>query len=374
MASIIRRTESLGNVLIVGGSGFLGSHCIRHVLENGGPDVKVFTFSRHIPNKPKQIPNVTYLTADLGDASAVSRAVNEAKPKVVIHVASPRPFIEPAHVYERVNVQGIKNLLSACDKVSTVKALVYCSSVSIIDNGSIQKLHGDESWRVLYHPEQKVPYWHSKAVGEALMLAHNAENHQGMLTTALRVTSIFGEDDSTIMGPMIAGAKTGNFKVQLGNGKNLNCWTYVGTVAEAHTHAVKCLLREYDLASPPPDDKRVGGEAFYITNDEARPFWEFARQVCAEVGYPVKKEEITVLPAFMAWVIGYVSEWVVFVTSLGRKKATTSRATLRYAVCEQVFSMEKAKRVMGFVPSVGIDEAIRRSVAWYKEDQATKAS
>lgn len=358
--------ENLGRVLIVGGTGFVGTHCLRNVLKTGGPNVQVYTFNRHIPEQSSQVPNVTYIQADLGDAAAVLCAINEAKPNVLIHLASPKPFIEPRSVYERVNIRGIKNVLSACDQVGTVKAFVYCSSVSVIDDGAVTTLHGDESWPILYAPQQREFYWHSKAIAETLVLGHNGKNAQTMLTAALRVTSIFGEDDERIVGGMIRQAKTGGLNVQFGDGKNRNCWTYVGTVTAAHVHAAQCLLREAKLSAPPADDKRVGGEAFYITNDDPRPFWAFARQVAAEAGYPVKAEAVRVLPTFMAWVIGYVSEWVVWIGSLGRRKSELSRRSLRYAVVEQVFSMKKAKRVMGFVPIVGIDEGIRSSVESFK--------
>ncbi|KAF2172638.1 hypothetical protein M409DRAFT_16600 [Zasmidium cellare ATCC 36951] len=353
--------EPLGRVLVVGGSGFVGTHCLRDVLRTGGPDVQVYTLNHKIPETSKQVSGVTYLSADLGDDEAVLKAVQEAKPTVILHFASPRPFIEAPSLYERVNIQGVKNLLSACDIVGTVHAFVYCSSVSIIDNGRLATLHGDESWPVLFAPEQREPYWHSKAVGETLVLGHNAKNSQKMLTTALRVTSIFGEDDEQVIGGMIRQAKSGGFKVQIGEGRNRNCWTYVGTVTQAHVLAARCLLRE--RGSVVGDEMRVGGEAFFITNGEARSFWGFARQVATEAGFPVREEEVRVLPAFMAWVIGYVSEWVAW---FGGRKAEIRRASLRYAVVEQVFSMEKAKRRMGFVPAVGLDEAVRRGVESFR--------
>ncbi|KAK4502044.1 hypothetical protein PRZ48_007855 [Zasmidium cellare] len=324
--------ELLGRILIIGGTGFVGTHCLRDVLKHGGPNVQVYTFNRTIAPKEKQVPNVTYLQADLGDSNAVLKAVQEAQPTVVLHLASPKPFIESNAVYESSNIRGTKNLLAACDQVSTVKALVYCSSVSVIDDGKIQTLHGDESWPVLFAPEQKSFYWHSKAMAETLILGHNSSK---MLTTALRVTAIFGEDDEQIIGGLIDQAKKGALGVQIGDGRNRQCWTYVGTVTQAHIHAARCLLREREKGVE--EGMRVGGEAFYITNDEARPFWGFARQVAAEAGFPVQED-----------------------------KASTSRATLRYTVAEQIFSMDKAKKRMGFIPKVTIDEGIKRSVGSFR--------
>lgn len=354
---------SLGTVLVVGGSGFVGRHCIQHLLREGVSSVH--TLNSRIPPEDRRVAGAEYHAVDLGNAVGVEGVVRLAKPSVIIHFASPRPFIEHASVYERVNIQGIRNILAACDAVGVTKAFVYCSSVSVIFRNWTNIVGGDESWPVLYAPEQKEFYFHSKAMGEKLVLEHNRQNGQNMLTTTLRVTSIFGEDDWQIIGGLISRAKTGQLNTQIGNGKNLNDWTYVGNVTAAHILAAKRLLRASHKPDPP--EQRVEGEAFFITNDDPRPFWDFGRQVAAEAGYPVRREDVKVLPTIMAYLIGLVAEWYVCITSLGRRKAQVSRAILQFTVINQVFCIDKAKRQLGYRPLVGIDEAIKRSVASFRE-------
>ncbi|KAF2485240.1 putative 3-beta hydroxysteroid dehydrogenase/isomerase family protein [Neohortaea acidophila] len=354
---------SPGTVLVIGGSGFVGRHCIQHLLREGVSSMH--TLNSRMPPEDRRIAGVEYHAVDLGNAAGVEGVMRLAKPNVVIHLASPRPFIEQAPVYERVNIQGIRNILAACDAVAVTKAFVYCSSVPVIFRSWTDIVGGDESWPVLYAPEQKEFYFHSKAMGEKLVLQHNRQNKQNMLTTALRVTSIFGEDDWQIIGGLISRAKTGQLNTQIGDGKNLNDWTYVGNVTAAHVLAAKRLLRAGAHSDPP--EQRVEGEAFFITNDDPRPFWDFGRQVAAEAGFPVRPEDIKILPAIMAYLIGVVAEWYVFLTSFGRRKSQVSRAVLQFAVINQVFCIDKAKRQLGYRPLVSIDEAIKRSVASFQE-------
>lgn len=114
----------LGNVLVVGGSGFVGSHCIRDVLREGASGVHAL--NSRIPPAEHQIPAVQYHAADLGDAAAIERAVRLAAPTVVIHTASPRPFADWPANYNRVNIQA----RAACFPRAT--ALVRRRSLSTV--------------------------------------------------------------------------------------------------------------------------------------------------------------------------------------------------------------------------------------------------
>ena len=356
-------------VLVVGGSGFVGKNILMDLLQHA-PEFRVESMSSREVAPEARLPNVTYHIADLSSAEQVNQVMSRSRPSVIIHVASPKPFIHKPIVYEKVNVQGARNLIKAAERLGCVRAYVYTSSVSVIHDGKSDLLMADESAPVLYAPEQKESYWDSKAVAETEILHANRRNGQRMLTTALRVTSIFGADDEQITNAVVKQARQGQLNVQIGDNKNLNDWTYVGNVAYAHRLAMYALLQASASETPAPTTNRVEGEAFFITNDEPRYFWTFAMDVAAAAGCPVNRDKVRRLPKFFAFLIGFISELIVWVTSLGRRKAEINRQRLRFAVITQTFNTEKAKRCLGYRPLVSIDEAIRLSVAPLLEEGA----
>lgn len=103
--------------LITGGHGFVGRHLADH-LRATGDDVTIL--DRH-----------DGLVADITDASAVLRAVREAQPEVVYHLAGwadvGASWKQPAAVL-RVNAEGTLNVLQACLEVGVQRVLSVASA------------------------------------------------------------------------------------------------------------------------------------------------------------------------------------------------------------------------------------------------------
>jgi len=120
------------SVLIVGANGFLG-RTIPRLLTARHPACTL-TLLDIAPTTPLQYP---YVRADITDESALIDAVNTIKPAVVIHSASPPiPTVGKGDekLFFRVNVEGTRNVIKACNEAG-VKALIYTSSASVIYDG-----------------------------------------------------------------------------------------------------------------------------------------------------------------------------------------------------------------------------------------------
>jgi sterol-4alpha-carboxylate 3-dehydrogenase (decarboxylating) len=279
-------------------------------------------------------------------------------------VINPRLFTE-------VNVYGTNNLLSSARKVGTVQALVLTSTSSVIHDNVTDLLNADEALPILKPPAQKRIYTLTKAAAEeAVLTANRAHGNASMLTCSLRPASAIGEADTICLGKMIAAAEQGKSRFQMGNGQNIYDFVYVGNVADAHILAARHLLSAYGKPIPPPEE-RVDGECFNITNNERVLFWEFTRQIAAEAGYPVKREEIVVIPLWIGLLIGYVSAFVVWVISGGKRQPNMTIEAIRLSTIHRTLDGEKAKRVLGYKPTVGLDEGIARGVRWYTENKGT---
>lgn len=168
-------------------------------------------------------------------------------------------------LFEEVNVSGTRNLLDCIYANGATKVLVYTSSSGIIRNGFTSNVKATEEAPICFFPEQTEFYAHTKALAKDAF--REANRKHGLLTVALRCTTLYGEGDSTTIPQMVGNAQSGRGKMQVGDGQNMFDFTYTGNAAYAHRLAAKKLLKLDPSAPPPLEDERVDGEAFVITNE-----------------------------------------------------------------------------------------------------------
>ncbi|MCJ1432717.1 hypothetical protein MMC27_002074 [Xylographa pallens] len=356
--------QPLGAVLVIGGCGFLGHHIVSQLLEED-PTAQVSVLDLHTDRN--RLPSVDYYDGNITSKLDVQSILQKVQPQSIIHTASPTAVFLNASLYDKVNIEGTRNLLECAQQARTVKAFVYTSSSSVVHDSFHDMSDVDESFPLVYKPEQREYYTHTKAVAESLVLAANAQH--GMLTTAIRPAGIFGEGDLVMIKRMVATAQEGKLRIQIGDGTNKFDFTYVGNAASAHVLAVKALLRAVKSNTPIPPGERVAGEAFFVTNGEPMPFWDFARAIGAAAGHPVKKEDVWIIPKRLGYVIGAVAEWVVWATTFGAKNSTFNRTTIRFACMTRTFRIDKARERLNYRVTVNMQEGIKRGVEWYLGDQ-----
>ena len=309
---------------------------------------------------PSQLPNVTYHRADISCLADIKTALHQLRPDVIFHTASPTAFAHNLDFFLKINVEGTRNLLEAAQEVGCVKAFIYTSSASVIHD-SVSDLHdADDTWPVLYMPVQRSEYSHTKALAEDIVLRANRQSHT--LTLSLRPSGMFGEEDQTTVKPMVEAAASGKYKYQIGSGKNLFDWTYIGNVAQAHVDAAYALLEAHGKPlSSIPTERRVDGETFLITNDEPVAFWDFARSLGAAAGYPTKVEDVRSIPRLVGLAMAYIAEWAVWIVFFGQKKSAMSVSGIRYSTTHRTFCVDKAKKRLHYQPEVDMAEGIRRA-------------
>lgn len=167
-----------------------------------------------------------------------------------------------------------------------------------------------------------------------------------LATCALRPSVLFGQGDYQLIPSVYACIAKGETPFVVGDGENLWDVTYVANVADAHVLAVENLL----------STRTAAGEAIFISNEEPITFRDFCLEVWKNFGhYPPYQVHI---PMSLAYLVGYIAEGVTWVTGT---PTTLSRGSVFDACGTRYCNGEKARKILGYRPRVGIEEGIRIS-------------
>jgi sterol-4alpha-carboxylate 3-dehydrogenase (decarboxylating) len=322
--------------LVTGGCGFVGA-AIARALEARGDEVIVLDLAPECP-----VEGVDYRRIDITDKAAVIEACRGVD--TIIHNASiVHTKQNKQDVVWSVNLGGTENMLEAA-RQQGVPRFVYISSGSVVYEGKDIE-NGDES--LPYSSVSQAPYADSKIAAEKLVLAENGKG--GLATCALRPHVVFGPGDNRFMPALLAKGRNGQLRFQIGRGIWLSDYTYVSNLTDAVLLADEALAKD-GLNSV------AAGQAYFITNGEPMPFWDFIRKVAARLGFPPIKYRA---PKSLVYVIAAVMEGIDTLKggTLNAEDGLT-RFAIRYICTHHYFSIEKARRELGYNPSVTVDEGI----------------
>ena len=322
--------------LVTGGCGFVGA-AIARALEARGDEVIVLDLAPECP-----VEGVDYRRIDITDQAAVIEACRGVD--TIIHNASiVHTKQNKQDVVWSVNLGGTENMLEAA-RQQGVPRFVYISSGSVVYEGKDIE-NGDES--LPYSSVSQAPYADSKIAAEKLVLAENGKG--GLATCALRPHVIFGPGDNRFMPALLAKGRNGQLRFQIGRGIWLSDYTYVSNLTDAVLLADEALAKD-GLNSV------AAGQAYFITNGEPMLFWDFIRKVAARLGFPPIKYRA---PKSLVYVIAAVMEGIDTLKggTLNAEDGLT-RFAIRYICTHHYFSIEKARRELGYNPSVTVDEGI----------------
>jgi len=172
MAPILPSAKKpLGKVLVIGGCGFLGHHIVNLLVTSYKAQISVLDLFTTRNRRPES-DNVSYQDGDITNLEALTKIFQSIKPDVVIHTASPTLMGASRELYYKVNVEGTRCVIAACQKTG-VKALVYTSSASVISDNVSDLINADERWPVIPPHQQTEYYTQTKAEAEAEVLAAN---------------------------------------------------------------------------------------------------------------------------------------------------------------------------------------------------------
>ncbi|MEO7963703.1 MAG: NAD-dependent epimerase/dehydratase family protein, partial [Gemmatimonadaceae bacterium] len=174
-------------------------------------------------------------------------------------------------------------------------------------------------------------------------------NRSGAIeAVVLRPGLVFGEGISPYLEHLPhVGSFKGNRYTMFGDGEVPLQLTYVGNVVDA-------LWRSAVSADAP-------GQILTIIDDDIPTQREFVQRLAALSGRPLS---VKTIPRPVAWLIGLGVETAAGVL---RQKPPTTRQLLLGKTTKLAFDCSRAKRVLGWTPTVSWEEGLRRAVAWDNE-------
>jgi 3beta-hydroxy-delta5-steroid dehydrogenase/steroid delta-isomerase len=323
--------------LVTGGAGYLGGFLIQRLLEKG---VRVHSFD--LAPAHESDDRVTSFVGDIrnyGDLRAACEGVS-----TVFHTAAVINLLGLYHARQRdfvmdVNVGGTAQILKAAADAG-VKRFVYTSSNNVSFDREI--INGDETTPYATRPLDL--YTETKGMAERLVLA--ADNGKtGMRTTAIRPGGIWGGSEGGVMiTTFLDQLASGKFKATVGDGSAVVDNTHIDNLVLGEMLAAEKLVTDPD---------RVGGEAYYILDEEPMNGILWFKPLVDGLGlkWPGMK-----VPKWLVYFSGYITEVIHY---LGGPEPSVSRISALKITRSHTFSTAKARRELGYRPVVGQVEGLK---------------
>jgi nucleoside-diphosphate-sugar epimerase len=201
-------------VVVVGGSGFIGTRFV-NLLAQGGSDFKIVdkAISGAFPSRT--------LLADVREVENLRACIHEGA--IVINLAAEhRDDVRPLTLYDDVNVGGARNLCTVA-REKKVQTIIFTSSVAVY---GFAPINTDEAGKIApfndygrtkYEAEQVFKAWQSEAPNERTLVI-------------IRPTVVFGEQNRGNVYNLLRQIASGKF-VMVGQGDNRKSMAYVENVA-----------------------------------------------------------------------------------------------------------------------------------------------
>ncbi|MDR0701342.1 MAG: CDP-glucose 4,6-dehydratase [Azoarcus sp.] len=275
------------------------------------------------------------IIADLRDADAIDRAVREARPEIVLHLAAQslvrQSYATPAETYA-TNVMGLVNLLEAARRSDAIRAILIVTS---------DKCYENREWPWGYRENETLgghdPYSSSKACAELVAAAwraafFNAPESRARIASA-RAGNVIGGGDwaQDRLVPDILRALDAGAPIRLRLPEAIRPWQHVLDPLRGYLLLAEKLYREGGAYAEAWN--------FGPADDETKPVKWLAQRLAQQLTQPPEPREIPL--------------------------EIDARVHPREAHCLKLDSA-KARARLGWRPRWSLETALEHTAAWHR--------
>ena len=317
-------------VLVTGAAGFIGSHLAERLAEQGDTVVGVDNFNDYYDPARKRRnaevicrrPEVTVLEADIRDRARMFELFEAHRFDAVAHIAAMagvQNAVAQPTLYLEVDFVATQHLMDAAREFG-VQNFVFASTSSV--HGDKPSIPFRESDPCVYPPQ---PYAAAKRAAE--MLGYTYNKHYGLNFTAVRFFTVYGPRGRPDMMPgLLAQSLYHNKQIPLHDGDIRRDWTFVDDTVNGVVKALGIPL---------------GFEIINIARGEPQSLADFITAMEAVSG---KRANLLPQPRPDAYML------------------------------ETYADIGKARKLLGFEPTVSVREGAERFWRWYEAEQRELAS
>lgn len=327
---------------VTGGTGFLGGHIVETLVAAG---FEVVALARRAEDAERLPTGVRLHVGDVTDLASLERGMEGCG--AVFHAAAlVKRWARDPREFDRVNIEGLGNVLRAASRAG-VRKILYTSS--FIALGPTDGITADED----YEPGPRILHNDYERTKWAADRFARVKAREGEPLVVLYPGVIYGEGrltDGNIIAQAVKKHLEGKLPGTIGPGDRRQCFTYVKDAAEGHLLAFQ--KAEYGSR--------------YILGGENRTVRELFSLVEKASGTPPPRRKI---PYAIAGMVGLAQRLRAYLT--GREPELTDQEVGIYRH-EWAYSSERAVRDLGY-RMTPLEEGVARMVAWLRPGAPARA-
>lgn len=314
-------------ILVTGGQGFLGGALVRGLLAHRYTAAEITVTARR-PAPDLEALGVKVARVDLRQREAAIEVTRDVE--LIFHTAAKAGVWGDFSEYHAINVDATNHLLEGAQRHG-VRYFVHTSSPSVTFPGHCE-IDVDESSPYAKNPLN--PYCLTKIAAEKAVLA--ADHPDGLRTLALRPHLIYGPNDPHLLPRVFDAASRGRL-IRVGDGLNRVDVTHIDDTVAAHLAVLSRL-----------GDPEIWAKPYFITSGQPVLLWDWLDRLLFWKGLPPCRHALALRPAVA---LGTLMEWVYRLLRVRREPRLTRFSALQLG-CSHTYSIERARRLLGYAPAV----------------------